>query len=104
MSAIMQAEEHQTAREGGPPIVASLSQISKNFDTVQALRKVDFDIHAGELVALLGPNGAGKTTAVKLLLGLARPTAGTVSVFGGNPIHPQTRLRTGAMLQVAKVP
>jgi len=84
--------------------IASLHKASKNFGDVHALREVDFSVRAGELVALLGPNGAGKTTAVKLFLGLAKPTAGSVNVFGGNPIEPEVRMRIGAMLQVAKVP
>ncbi len=88
----------------GLPVVASLKNVSKNFGAVQALRNVNFDIRSGELVALLGPNGAGKTTAVKLLLGLASPGSGSVDVFGGNPVHSAVRMRTGAMLQVAKVP
>jgi ABC-2 type transport system ATP-binding protein len=85
-------------------VIASLHGASKNFGEVQALRQVNFAVRAGELVALLGPNGAGKTTAVKLFLGLAKPTSGTVSVFGGDPIHAEVRTRIGAMLQVAKVP
>jgi ABC-2 type transport system ATP-binding protein len=85
-------------------VIASLHGASKTFGEVQALRQVNFAVRAGELVALLGPNGAGKTTAVKLFLGLAKPTAGTVSVFGGDPIHAEVRTRIGAMLQVAKVP
>jgi ABC-2 type transport system ATP-binding protein len=93
----------KTPANGGA-VIASLRRASKNFGDVQALRQVDFAIRAGELVALLGPNGAGKTTAVKLFLGLAKPTTGTVSVFGGNPIHAEVRTRIGAMLQVAKVP
>jgi ABC-2 type transport system ATP-binding protein len=101
-------EETQELRKQGSGnaggIIASLRRASKNYGEVQALRQVDFTIRAGELVALLGPNGAGKTTAVKLFLGLAKPTTGTVSVFGGNPIHAEVRTRIGAMLQVAKVP
>lgn len=85
-------------------VVAQLRQVSKTFGEVQALRNLDFSVRAGELLALLGPNGAGKATAVKLFLGLARPTSGTVSVFGGNPVHAEVRTRIGAMLQVAKVP
>jgi ABC-2 type transport system ATP-binding protein len=85
-------------------IVASLRGVSKTFGTLPALRQVDLAIRAGELVALLGPNGAGKTTAVKLFLGLIRPASGSVSVFGGNPINSEVRARTGAMLQVARVP
>jgi len=100
-------ETQELQRQGsgnGGPVIASLRRASKNYGEVQALRQVDFTVRAGELVALLGPNGAGKTTAVKLFLGLAKPTTGTVRVFGGNPIHAEVRTRIGAMLQVAKVP
>jgi len=92
----------ETKPEGA--VVASLQGVSKNYGQVAALKNVQMAIRAGELLALLGPNGAGKTTAVKLLLGLASPTAGQVSVFGGNPMQPEVRMRIGAMLQVAKVP
>ena len=84
--------------------VASLEGVNKNYGKVQALRGVNFRVRAGEIVALLGPNGAGKTTAVKLLLGLMPPNAGRVRVFGGDPTNPENRMRTGAMLQVGRVP
>jgi ABC-2 type transport system ATP-binding protein len=83
---------------------ARLSAVSKHYGTTVALRYVDFTINPGELVALLGANGAGKTTAVRLLLGLMPPTSGTVRVFGADPLEPASRARTGAMLQVARVP
>src|ERR1700756_3683439 len=85
-------------------IVASLENVNKNYGSVRALRGVDFRVRAGELVALLGPNGAGKTTAVKLLLGLMQPNSGRARVFGGDPTNPENRKRTGAMLQVGRVP
>jgi len=85
-------------------VVAHLENVSKNYGSVAALRNVSLNVHAGELVSVLGPNGAGKTTAIKLLLGLVGPSAGTVNVFGGDPRNPRNRLRTGAMLQVARVP
>ena len=98
-------QEHRDVRaRSSQTVVAQLLGVSKKFGEVQALRNLDFSVRAGELLALLGPNGAGKTTAVKLFLGLARPTAGTVRVLGGNPIHAGVRTRIGAMLQVAKVP
>ncbi len=103
-AALQETQEHQKKDAGNGVVIASLHRASKNFGEVQALRQVNFAVRAGELVALLGPNGAGKTTAVKLFLGLAKPTAGTVSVFGGDPIHAEVRTRIGAMLQVAKVP
>jgi ABC-2 type transport system ATP-binding protein len=105
IAAIQEMKEDRTNHAGhGGAVIASLHRASKNFGEVQALRHVDFAVRAGELVALLGPNGAGKTTAVKLFLGLARPSTGTVNVFGGDPIHADVRTRIGAMLQVAKVP
>jgi ABC-2 type transport system ATP-binding protein len=105
ITALQEAQEIRTkAPVNGGAVIATLRRVSKNFGEVQALRQVDFTVRAGELVALLGPNGAGKTTAVKLFLGLAKPTTGTVSVFGGDPIHAEVRTRIGAMLQVAKVP
>jgi ABC-2 type transport system ATP-binding protein len=84
--------------------VASLEGVNMNYGSVRALCGVDFRVHAGEVVALLGPNGAGKTTAVKLLLGLLQPNAGRARVFGGDPTNPENRMRTGAMLQVGRVP
>ena len=86
------------------PIVACLDGVSKNYEKVRALIGVDFSVRAGEVVALLGPNGAGKTTALKLLLGLLPPNVGKVRVFGGDPTNPSNRMRTGAMLQVGRVP
>src|SRR5580704_4628174 len=85
-------------------MVASLENVNKNYGPVRALRNVNFGVRAGEVVALLGPNGAGKTTAVKLLLGLLQPNTGKARVFGGDPVNPETRMRTGAMLQVGRVP
>jgi ABC-2 type transport system ATP-binding protein len=84
--------------------VASLEGVNKNYGEIKALRNVDFRVRAGEVVALLGPNGAGKTTAVKLLLGLLQPNTGRARVFGGDPTNPENRMRTGAMLQVGRVP
>ena len=85
-------------------VVACLEGVNKNYESIRALSHVDFGVRAGEVVALLGPNGAGKTTAVKLLLGLLQPNAGKVRVFGGDPVNPENRMRTGAMLQVGRVP
>jgi ABC-2 type transport system ATP-binding protein len=88
----------------GQQLAARLEQVSKNYGAVHALKNFSMDVRAGELTAVLGPNGAGKTTAIRLLLGLARPTSGRVSVFGGDPTLLTTHLRIGAMLQVGRVP
>jgi len=92
-----------TPFEDGRP-VTELRRAVKRYGAVTALAGIDFEVRPGEVVALLGPNGAGKTTAVQLLLGLARPNAGEARLFGVEPRRAEARMRTGAMLQVSKVP
>ena len=87
-----------------PGAAASMTNVGKNYGTVEALKNFNLEVRSGELTAVLGPNGAGKTTAIRLLLGLARPTAGRVSVFGGDPGARPTHARVGAMLQIGRVP
>ncbi|MCU1383894.1 MAG: transporter ATP-binding protein, partial [Acidobacteria bacterium] len=71
--------------------------------TVAAVRGIDVSIAAGETVALLGPNGAGKSTTIDMVLGLLRPDAGDVRVFGMTPHDAVRAGAIGAMLQVGGV-
>ena len=73
--------------------------LHKSFGKVQAVRGVDLTIAPGEVVAFLGPNGAGKSTTIDMLLGLTDPDAGSVSVFGTDPVTAVRAGRVGAMLQ-----
>ena len=66
---------------------------------IHAVRGIDVTIAAGETAALLGPNGAGKSTTIDMLLGLAKPDDGTVSVFGRAPRDAVDDGLVGAMLQ-----
>jgi ABC-2 type transport system ATP-binding protein len=75
----------------------------KSYGAVQAVRGVDIDIAPGETVALLGPNGAGKSTTIDMLLGLARPDRGRVSLFGMSPAEAVKAGVVGAMLQTGAV-
>ncbi len=61
------------------------SGLRKSYGAIEAVRGIDISIETGETVALLGPNGAGKSTTIDMILGLARPDGGTVSVLGGSP-------------------
>ncbi|HEX5240208.1 MAG TPA: ABC transporter ATP-binding protein [Candidatus Limnocylindrales bacterium] len=54
----------------------------KDYGAVHAVRGLDLEVAQGEVLGFLGPNGAGKTTTIRCLLGLLRPTAGRISVFG----------------------
>ncbi len=56
--------------------------LSKRYGATDALRDLDLELSAGEVVGYLGPNGAGKTTTIRLLLGLIRPTRGRAEIFG----------------------
>jgi ABC-2 type transport system ATP-binding protein len=98
------AEMPRNAPAPQPGIVASARNLKKSYGEVVALKGLNMEVRRGELLALLGPNGAGKTTLVRLLLGSARPDAGTVSVFGADPYSGQMQSRVGALLQVGRVP
>jgi len=84
--------------------VATLTNVTHRYGSIEALSDVTFDLDAGQVTALLGPNGAGKTTIVRLLAGLTRPTTGRAVLFGGDPQSVESRRRLGVMLQVARVP
>jgi ABC-2 type transport system ATP-binding protein len=77
----------------------SLRGLTKSYGPVRAVAGIDLDIVAGETVALLGPNGAGKSTTIDMLLGLTRPDAGEVAVFGRTPEEAVRAGLVGAMLQ-----
>jgi len=62
--------------------VVSCRSLTKRYGEVVAVDGVSFSLEAGTITGYLGPNGAGKTTTLKLLLGLAEPTAGEAHVFG----------------------
>lgn len=79
------------------------SDVSKSFGTVAAVRPLHLTIAPGETVAVLGPNGAGKSTKVDMLLGLVRPDAGRISVFGSNVEKAVAAGRVAAMLQTGSL-
>ncbi|HEY2834885.1 MAG TPA: ABC transporter ATP-binding protein [Sporichthyaceae bacterium] len=62
-----------------------LRGLHKNFGAVHAVRGIDLGVPAGQMVAFLGPNGAGKTTTIDMILGLSRPSAGIVEIYGTTP-------------------
>src|SRR3954447_19510384 len=75
---------HTRARGSGQ-LAVDLHGVVKRFGPVTAVDGISLQIRPGEVVALLGPNGAGKTTTVDMLLGLSRPTEGSVRVYGRPP-------------------
>ena len=80
--------------------VVSVRELSKRYGEVLAVDALTFSLERGTITAFLGPNGAGKTTTLRLLLGLASPTAGEALIFGRHYReleHPARRV--GAVLE-----
>lgn len=79
-----------------------ISGLVKNYGKVKALRGLDFKVAPGKIYGLLGPNGAGKSTLIKTLVGVVKPTAGSVQVLGNDmPRHARAaRKRLGYMPQI----
>jgi ABC-2 type transport system ATP-binding protein len=75
--------------------------LTKRFGDFTAVDGIGFEIRRGEIFGFLGPNGSGKTTTIRMMLGLMKPTAGSVEILGKDVIrHPeQIRPRLGYMSQ-----
>jgi ABC-2 type transport system ATP-binding protein len=73
--------------------------LTKRYGSVTAVEELDLVVRRGEVYGFLGPNGAGKTTALRMLLGLVRPSAGTASVLGEEPGSPSGLERIGALVE-----
>jgi ABC-2 type transport system ATP-binding protein len=78
--------------------------LSKYYGSKRAVDDVSFSIAPGKVTGFLGPNGAGKSTSMRLMLGLDRPDAGTVTVHGeAYRKHPAPRTEVGALLDAKGV-
>lgn len=80
-------------------IVLQTHRISKRYQTKYAVNEVDLELRAGEIMGLVGRNGAGKTTLMKMITGLCRPTAGSVTLFGSAEDLERKRHRIGTIVE-----
>jgi len=85
----------------GGDFLLSLRGLAKNFGPVQALKRVDLDIPAGQVTALIGDNGAGKSVLIKTISGIYPPSAGQI-LWKGKEVHPHTP-RDSSELGIATV-
>jgi len=78
--------------------------LAKRYGSVEALRGLDLEVPRGAIFGFLGPNGAGKTTAMRLLIGLARPTGGQAHVLGFDVVTEslEIRRRIGYLAQLPR--
>lgn len=74
------------------PIV-SVTNLTKNFGEIAAVKGISFSVEPGEIFAFLGPNGAGKTTTIKMLTTLLQPTSGDIRINGFDPKTDQDNVR-----------
>ena len=81
--------------------VFEINSVSRLFGHVAVVDDLTLALGKGEVVGFLGTNGAGKTTTIKMLIGLLRPTSGTIRLFGGDPLDASTRRRIGYMPEIA---
>src|SRR6266540_5703670 len=86
------------SREDRVPLVEA-EHVSFSYGQTQVLQDVHLAVERGEFVALVGPNGSGKSTLLKILLGLLRPSAGRVTIFGNPPERFHERWRLGYVPQ-----
>ncbi|WP_344066585.1 ABC transporter ATP-binding protein [Microbacterium pumilum] len=87
-----------SSANGGVAAV-EITNLTKSYGAVRAVDDLTMRVEPGEIVAVLGPNGAGKSTTNEMILGLAKPDAGSVSVFGLEPLDAVRSGRIGAMIQ-----
>jgi len=91
----------------GSEIIVSVKGVAKTFrdfwlrPTVKAVDGLDLAVPRGEVFGLLGPNGSGKSTTIKMILGLLRPTAGEVRLFGLDPQTVAARARLGYLPELS---
>src|SRR4051812_5600310 len=86
-----------SARSGVPAL--ELRDLRKSYGDVRAVDGIDLSVELGEIVAFLGPNGAGKTTTIDMMLGVARPSGGSVRVLGREPHEAVARGEIAAVMQ-----
>src|SRR5215208_4918018 len=89
------------ARPAPGEAVLRIVGLTKRFGPILAVDRLDLEVRAGEVLGFLGPNGSGKSTTAGMILGLIKPTAGHVELFGERLQSDPARLlgRVGAVIE-----
>ena len=75
----------------GKPVI-EINNLTKQFNNTLAVKNISFKVGKGKIIGLLGPNGCGKTTTIGMMLGLIKPSSGSVIISGQNIEYNRTRL------------
>ena len=75
----------------GKPVI-EINNLTKQFNNTLAVKNISFKVDKGKIIGLLGPNGCGKTTTIGMILGLIKPSSGSVIISGQNIEYNRTRL------------
>ena len=94
-------EPEKVATSASSLAMVEIRQLGKQFGRVRAIDKLDMTISAGETYGLIGPNGSGKTTLIRLLVGLSRPTSGSIRVLGERVPNKRVASQIGYMTQLS---
>jgi len=94
-----QGESISAPMQGMPMVV--IAQLVKQFGKLRAVDNLSMTINAGETYGLIGPNGSGKTTLIRMLVGLMKPTSGTISIMGEHVPSPKIAPHIGYMTQLS---
>jgi ABC-2 type transport system ATP-binding protein len=86
---------------GTGEIVLATTGLTKRYTKRLAVNGLNLDVRRGDVFGLLGPNGSGKSTTLRMVLGLVWPTAGSISLFGGD--HSQSDQRRAALRRIGAV-
>lgn len=86
--------------------ILKVENLSVSFGGLKAVNDLDFMLNKGELLGLIGPNGAGKTTALKLIIGMIKPSSGKIILAGKDisnlPVHKRVRAGLGLSHQLVQ--
>jgi ABC-2 type transport system ATP-binding protein len=79
--------------KGDTKAVIKIQNLTKIYDKLTAVNRLNLEVYKGEIFGLLGPNGAGKTTTIRMLVGLAKPTSGSATVLGYDIVKDSVTIR-----------
>src|ERR1700726_3462038 len=93
-------EAQQPEKPGNVSPVVVISELTKQFGRLRAINNLNMTINTGETYGLIGPNGSGKTTLIRMLVGLVRPTSGTIRIMGERMPRAKVSPHLGYMTQL----